>query len=159
MSEAADWTRIYLDALRLDMRERVGEFAASRSRYELWHEHDPPMRTHWFTTEVLAKTTGPRTYEAHESATAMMVGFASWFDHFKATYRGRWWMRWRRWRIHYRQRSETKTATVRVEAELALFFPHAAALPIFPEWLGQGYAVILRTERTYPEDPKPRIVG
>lgn len=142
--EVATWQPVYLEALRIELRERLGEFAQMRAGYELRRELDPDSLTHRLTTQVLARVTGPRIYTASEQATATAVGFATWWDMCKATYRGRWWMRWRRWNIRYVQRSETKTATVRVEAELAVLFPHAADLP---DRLGNAYPVILRADR------------
>jgi hypothetical protein len=143
-AQSAAWRQAYLTVLRSTFTERLGGFAAARVGYELWRELDPPQLAHRVTTEMLGKATGPRTYEASESATALVVGFATWRDMFKATYRGRWWMRWRRWKINYIERTETKQATVRVQAELAVLFPHAQDLP---EWLGGGYPVILQADR------------
>jgi hypothetical protein len=149
---SSQWKQVVLTAMRFGLRERVGEFAMRRAHYETYRVMDPPSLVHSFATEVLGKATGPQHYQASESATALVVGFATWRDMFKATYRGRWWMRWWRWHINYIERSETKTATVRVEAELGLFFPHAQEPPVFPGWLGLAYPVVLRAERQPPRD-------
>lgn len=132
--------REVLTALQMGLSYAVGEFAASRARYGMYRELDPPRLVHRFTTEVLARCTGPQVYERSATATAQVVGFASWWDMWKATYCGRWWMRWRRWPVRYIERSDTATATVRVEADLAVLFPHAQALP---EAMGRAYAVVL----------------
>lgn len=145
-AESAAWNQIHLDALRFGMSERLGEFAMSRASYELRRQLDPPVLVHRFATEILGKATGPRTYEQSESATALTVGFATWWDMWKATHRGRWWMRWRRWHINYVERTETATATVRVEADVAVLFPEADQPPVFPAWLGRAYPVVLHAE-------------
>lgn len=146
-AEVEEWNYVHLQALRMGVRERIGEFAAERSSYELWREADPPRLVHNFVTEILGKTTGPREYAASKSATALVVGFASWWDMFKATYRGRWWMRWRKWTINYIERTATATATVRVEADLGVLFPGAQVPPGWcPDYLGEPSPVVLSVQ-------------
>jgi hypothetical protein len=141
---------VYLQALQLGFRERVGEFALSRLRYELWREYDPAAWSHRVVTEVLSRCSGPREYSDSRTASVDLVRFASWWDHFKATYRRRWWMRWRGWRVNYTLRTATATAQIRIRATATEFFPHAQDLP---EWLGPAYPVIAAEEMCLsPED-------
>ncbi len=64
--------------------------------------------------------------------------FATWWDHYKATYRGRWWMRWRRWNVRTVKEAHPYTVTrdirckhhVTVDLERYRTYPHATvALP------------------------------
>jgi hypothetical protein len=130
---------VYLEAMQFGVRHRIGEFALSRMRYEIYPEVDPSGMVHHLTTEILAKSTGPRVYTDRQTASVELVRFASWRDHFKATYRGRWWMRWRSWNIRYTFRTDSATAEVKVEATIAVVFPHAGGLP---EYLGRAYPVV-----------------
>jgi hypothetical protein len=129
----------HLGALRLAVTERVGQFAASRMDYEVLRELDPPALAHRMTTELLACSAGPQVYTDRRSASVQLVRFASWWDHFKATHRRRWWMRWRHWQIHYTMREATAVAEIKVEATIAAVFPHAEDLP---PGLGPPYPVI-----------------
>lgn len=135
----------YLEAMRVSVTELLGEFAASRMDYRLRRAYAPPALAHRLAVDVLARCTGPRRYTDSRSASVELVRFASWWDHFKATYRRRWWMRWRRWRVQYTLREATAVATVTVEADIAAVFPHAGVLP---PALGEAYPVVLG--RTLP---------
>jgi hypothetical protein len=130
---------LHLNVVRAEVTELLGYFAASRMCYEPIRIYDPPAMAHRLSTELLAKTTGPQVYTDRRSASVQLVRFASWWDHFKATYRRRWWMRWRHWKIHYTLREATAVAEVRVEATIAAVFPHAQNVP---DVLGQPYAVV-----------------
>lgn len=67
--------------------------------------------TYELSTQLLAERLPPQ-YIHHTvreqqtvtgSGTVSDLHFATWFDHFKATYAGRWWMRWRMWTVRERQ--------------------------------------------------------
>lgn len=130
---------VYLDAVQVGVRRRLGDFAASRMRLDVYREVDPPALAFQLSTDLLAKTTGPQVYTDHRSASVQLVRFASWWDHFKAAYRRRWWMRWRHWEIRYTVREATAVAEVKVEATIAAVFPHAADIPDF---LGRPYPLV-----------------
>lgn len=138
---AGGWTQIQLEQLKVAVAHRLGPYAAQRLRYEVRDQvADPEDLVQELSTYVLGKSTGARTYEQSRTATASVVRFGSWWDHFKAAHRRRWWMRWRHWRVHYYWREETVVATVKVDADVAVVFPHAQDLP---ESLGAGYPLIL----------------
>jgi hypothetical protein len=139
MTPSPELQQLQLEVLRVGMTERLGHFAAQRLGYEAYREFDPPALAHRVTTEILARTTGPRVYADRRSASVELVRFASWWDHFKAAYRRRWWMRWRRWQIHYTMREATAVAEIKVEATIAAVFPHAQNLP---DVLGRAYPVV-----------------
>lgn len=129
----------YLEAMRIEVSRIIGDFAASRMSYRLARIYDPAGMAHHLATEILARATGPRIYTDRRSASVELVRFASWWDHFKATYRRRWWMRWRRWEVRYTLREATAVAEVKVEANIAVLFPHAEDLPAR---LGPAYPVV-----------------
>jgi hypothetical protein len=66
-------------------------------------------------------------HEKHEC-----LRFATWWDHWKATYRGRWWMRWRRWTVNYN--IEARTLTARAEADLSRYWAYPQANVTPPEF-------------------------
>jgi hypothetical protein len=127
---------IELQRLRAVFVEDLGEYAARRLRIRENH-HGRDVRE--ITTEFLGKATQPRIYTDSRRATARVVRFASWWDHFKAAYRRRWWMSWRGWEVRYVWVEETAVATITVEATMAAVFPHAQD---FPDTLGRGYPVV-----------------
>ncbi len=141
MSASPTPERIYLEAMKFSVSERLGSFALSRMRYELHREFDPLGISHRLTTEILRYVTEPVAHREQATATASVVRFASWWDHFKATHRRRWWMRWRHWGIRYVWVEDTAVAEVTVEASLAAVFPHAEAH--LPDWLGPAYPVVM----------------
>jgi len=63
---------------------------------------------------------------------------ATWWQHFKRTYRGRRWLRWlvRRHPVVYRTHNRTCQLTVNVQRFYT--YPHA---PILPESYGRPYRV------------------
>jgi hypothetical protein len=140
--------QIYLEAMRISVSERLGDFALSRMRYELHREFDPLGIAHRLSTEILRYSTEPTIHRDRTTATAAVVRFATWWDHFKAVYRRRWWMRWYRWEIHYWWAEETAVAEVTVRATREALFPHAGGMP---DWLGPPYPVI-RGERVRYSD-------
>jgi hypothetical protein len=137
--EPIQYQRLDLDALSYGVKFRLGGFAAARLNYRV--RRDPVLHdlVYELNTQILGRKGPRKVYEQSCSATAGVVRFASWWDHFKATYRRRWWMRWRRWEVHYFWREETAVATARVVASIGVIFPHARNLP---EQLGEPYSVI-----------------
>jgi len=131
--------QIYLEAMRIGISERLGNFALSRMRYELHREFDPMGIAHHLSAEILRCATEPAIYRDRTTATAAVVRFATWWDHFKAVYRRRWWMRWRHWEVSYWWAEETAVAEVVVQATLEALFPHAGDLP---DGLGPAYPVV-----------------
>lgn len=51
---------------------------------------------------VLAERLPPQQVTADYSGEVEVARYATWWDHYKATFRGRWRMSWRRWGIRYR---------------------------------------------------------
>lgn len=131
--------QVYLEAMRFGVTEQLSDFAASRMDYQLLRQFDPPGLAHRLSVEILTRATSPRVYTDRRSASIQLVRFASWWDHYKATYRRRWWMSWRRWQINYTVREAVAVAEVKVEATMAAVFPHAEDPP---DRLGAAYPVV-----------------
>lgn len=50
---------------------------------------------------VLAEQLPPQTIDYAVRVETTDPRFATWWDHYKATHRARWWMRWRSWSVAY----------------------------------------------------------
>lgn len=103
-----------------------GPYSRERLRMEIHSRLDPHMLALTLSTELLAMVKRDEIQEHHEDVIVVTAAFATWWDHFKATYRGRWWMRWRRWTIRYTESEQVHRVTVRVRADLAAIFPEAS---------------------------------
>ncbi|MFI7608518.1 hypothetical protein ACIBTV_25660 [Micromonospora sp. NPDC049366] len=113
---------VYLEELRYGLRQDLGSYAAQR--LELREVLDQMAVE--LTTSVLADklpTEQVRQYRRERIETAR---FATWWDHFKATYRERWWMRWRRWRVAQLVDEHLLEAVAVVDLQRYWAFPRAA---------------------------------
>lgn len=65
----------------------------------------------------------------------------TWWDHFKAAYRRRWWMRWRDWHVEHEQHHYTCDHKVVVDIEGHWTYPEAT-VPL-PQDFGNGVYVAI----------------
>lgn len=99
----------------------VGSYASDRMELVRHLEH-----MCWeLRTYILADQLGEERVTRTHRETAEFVGFATWWDHFKATYRGRWWMSWRRWQINYKVSEKHVDGRVDVDMTKYWAFPQA----------------------------------
>jgi hypothetical protein len=84
---------------------------------------------------VLAETLPPHHIDTVVRGHRVMPRHATWWDHFKDTYRLRWWMCWRRWRVNYVHVPQWTDFRVRVPVREHWVYPRAA-VPLPPEFGG-----------------------
>lgn len=112
-------------AVRTDPLVRLGYFSASQMEISKIL-HDDMIQ---FATNLLADNLGEEKAIANSRQTEEFVGFATWWDHFKATYRGRWWMSWRKWRINYKIDELTVLGQIEVDLKRYWAYPKAEITP------------------------------
>lgn len=110
-----------LHELKMSMMLEVGSFAAQR--FSILHHIERGQVE--LMTMILADHLGEEEIVESRREHVEFVGFASWWDHWKATYRGRWWMRWRTWEVNYKVEERDVVATVRVNMTKYWAFPKA----------------------------------
>lgn len=151
-------TQITLDLLKVTAQrvitEEAGHTLAGMSDWQVRR-----LFTTWagdvalsLTARVLAESLPPQeiTHQVagwtplHAEGTVPAARFATWWDHFKATHRGRWWMRWRHWPVHYTwefhrwrydEDRQPWRRTVTVSVRHHWTYPRAA-IPLPPEFGG-----------------------
>lgn len=95
----------------------------------------------WIRSRVLSQRIPPQTIHQPASGWTDQQRFATWWDHFKATYRQRWWMRWRRWAVHYTTDRIPFEGRTTIQIHGKWLMPYAPALPI-PSEFEFGEAVL-----------------
>ncbi|TDB88314.1 hypothetical protein E1091_15315 [Micromonospora fluostatini] len=126
MTHDGNWTQVWLEELRSAIRVEVGPYAADRLTLRKQFE----WAGYELSTSVLADRLSTEHVERNRSVTVTTVRFTTWWDHFKAAYRGRWWMRWRYWPVRQTVAEQTVTVTVAINLERFWTFPRApVALP------------------------------
>ncbi|GAA3751839.1 hypothetical protein [Micromonospora maritima] len=115
---------IVLDEMRYAYRQYpdLGEF--SRGRLDLRQLLDPMMFE--LSTAVLSERLPTERVTRTRREQIETARFATWWDHFKATYRGRWWMRWRRWAVRQLVDTHEIEAVAAVDLDRHWTFPRAA---------------------------------
>lgn len=88
---------------------------------------------------VLAEQLPPQKISHRIRVTTDDPRFATWWDAFKATYRERWWMRWRTWKVEHVMTPVTVARTVEVDVQNHWTYPRAAIQ--LPESLGRPVMV------------------
>lgn len=118
-------------------RHRVLEVLRARCRVGTYTRQDLAFlaRTDWDGTvqrialdvefALLGEQLPTEVVETLHSKTVEFRHFASWWDHVKAAYRHRWWMRWRHWPVAYHTEVRTLTGRVVVNLERWHVFPAA----------------------------------
>lgn len=98
--------------------------------------------------DVLAEQLPPQTIRHTVTAVEELPHWATWWDHAKATYAGRWWARWwvRRHPAAVTWHPVRAVRTVEVEVRAAWKFPHA---PHIPTELGRAVLYTTTEARTY----------
>jgi hypothetical protein len=117
----------------------VGSYSAGH--LEVAQIFDPmlvELRTYLLSDKLAEERIHESRTEDHEC-----VRFATWWDHWKATYRGRWWMRWRKWTVRYNIEHHPLTAKVVVDMTRYWTFPGA---DIYPSELG-GPVPFIKNQR------------
>lgn len=89
---------------------------------------------------VLAHQLPPQTRTTVVEGNTEDLRHATWWDHFKATHRGRWWMRWRAWTINYTTVAVPYRHPVTVTVRDHWSFPDAR---IYPRALGAPVMITL----------------
>jgi len=128
---------IFMKTVEYGIRESVGPFAARRLQASYLPEH---MMIE-LKTAILACQMGEERIVEERRAKHECLRFATWWDHFKATYRGRWWMRWRRWEIAYA--NEHHELVARVDVDMTKYWTFPKATIDFPDEFGDHYPVIV----------------
>lgn len=128
---------VMLDEMRYAYRQYpdLGEF--SRGRLDLRQMLDPMLFE--LSTSVLSERLPTERVTRTHREQIETARFATWWDHWKATYRGRWWMRWRRWSVRQLVDVHEVEAVAAVDLDRHWTFPRAA-IPV-PE-LGEPVRVI-----------------
>jgi len=123
-----------LDPLIVQIRDRLdrGTYLSQQAQLSVCAD-DLTVQLRSF---VLAHQLPPETITQTISGTTQDGRHATWWDHFKATYRGRWWMRWRGWQINYRLVDVPYFHTVQVVVRGHWSFPDAR-LASYPPELGE----------------------
>lgn len=131
----------YLEAMRVGIRadplagRYVGRY--SSEAMELRRIFDPMLLE--LRTFLLTDKLGDKEIREERTVDHECVRFATWWDHWKATYRGRWWMRWRRWTVRYNIEHHPLTARVSVDMSRYWTFPEA---DVYPDSLGAAVPYI-----------------
>ncbi len=154
-TSTADWRTLH--AMRVGFKQdpmfalhgrRVGGYSADQM--ELSRIIEPMMlelATYLLTEKLGEKRIVERRVVDHEC-----LRFASWWDHWKATYRGRWWMRWRRWEVRYNIEHQPIEARVEVDMTKYWTFPEA---DIVPAALGAPLGYITNSRRSVRYSTEP----
>lgn len=129
---------ITLDSLRVGHKfferglDRLGAYAREHAQIQMIEEGWTEL-----ATQVLADNLGQERISETVRGRVEVARFAGWWDHFKATYRGRWWMRWRRWQINYTISRQPAVARVDIDLTRYWTYPEADVLPL--EEFGRPY--------------------
>ncbi|MGC4886723.1 hypothetical protein [Micromonospora sp. DT227] len=137
---------IVLDEVRSQISEDLGPYAAGRT--ELVEQIDGMRMT--LSMSVLAEQLPTERVRGHRREVIQTARFATWWDHWKATYRGRWWMRWRRWSVRQLVDEHELEATAVVDLRRYWTYPRAA-VPV-PQ-LGDPVKVMLHESVKEPAAP------
>ena len=157
------WTRnlhaheVVLEEIRYAVRHdplHLGAYSAGR--VDLRQLLDPMMFE--LSTAVLSERLPTEQVTRRRRETIETARFATWWDHWKATYRGRWWMRWRRWSVRQLVDTHEIEAVAAVNLDRHWTFPRAAVA--VPE-LGEPVRVIQWTsaEVTQPNGVQTRAAA
>lgn len=87
------FTQVTVDRMRVGLQQRVGAYVAESLRMSM-ERGTTVLADEWaarIETELLAERLPPT--KLHDAASFTVPRFATWFDHFVATYRNRWWGR------------------------------------------------------------------
>ena len=79
--------------------------------------------------KVLAEQLPPQTITHTVRVEALDPRHATWWEFFKATYRQRWWMRWRDWTVRYVDTPVTVQRSVVVKVRDHWTYPRASIIP------------------------------
>lgn len=113
---------VVLEEVRHGITEELGPYA--RDRTELIRRLDDMRIT--LITAVLAERLPAEQVRERRHEVIRTARFATWWDHFKATYQQRWWMRWRRWTVRQLVDEHELEATAVVDLQRYWTFPRAA---------------------------------
>lgn len=146
--------QVLLHELRCAYRYDLGQFSMDRMDFRQLLD---PMFAELSTT-VLSEQLPTERVTQRRREEVETARFASWWDHWKATYRGRWWMRWRRWSVRQLVDTHEIEAVAAVHLDRFWTFPKAAVS--VPE-LGDPVRVIQwrRAEATQPSGPVTRAAA
>lgn len=137
---------IKLDPLIVQIRHRLDPGTYLAQQAQLFYTAD--TMTAELRSFVLAHQLPPETITQVVDGTTPDHRHATWWDHFKATYRSRWWMRWRGWHINYHTVDVPYSSTVKVVVRGHWTFPDAR-LNSYPPELGEPvYIAITEPWRT-----------
>jgi len=141
--------RVILDPLRLKLARtlslEVGEYLVNSSTLEVDRFLDRIALE--FRYEVLAERMPPAEVRHPVVLVEDDPRHATWWDMFKATYRGRWWMRWRAWEVAYTSTPVTVRRDVVVNIQGHFTFPQA---PRIGDRFGQPVAVAIWNTSDWP---------
>ncbi len=96
--------QVALTSLKLASRTYLSQemaCIASTAQFNAHVEHEMQRMVLELRARVLAEQLPPQTIRHTVRVTVDDPRFATWWDAFKATYRERWWMRWRSWEIRH----------------------------------------------------------
>lgn len=100
------------------------------------------------TAKVLAQQLPPQAMQHLVRATVDDPRHATWWEHYKATYQQRWWMRWRTWTIRYVDTPVTVQRLITVTVRDHWTFPEASIVP--PDKLGRPVMVSIWDAQDVP---------
>lgn len=132
----------------LRQQRMVGHYTVQRTELIAMFE----QMAYELRTYVLAEHLGDEKIVETRTEDHECLRFASWWDHWKATYRSRWWMRWRKWQIAYS--IEHHPVTARAEINMTRYWAYPEANVPAPEF-GDPYrwATTDRVRQFYKTEP------
>jgi hypothetical protein len=104
---------------------------AGTAEVAMWLEREYRHATAQVKARILTEELPPQTVTEQVVCETQRPRWASWWDHIKATYAGRWWAGWwvRRHPPAVLWEDVTQRRTVQVQVRAAWKFPHAPHLP------------------------------
>lgn len=124
---------IALQRLKVGVRQELSrEMAtlASTAEFSSMIDHVTDRMVLQLRAHVLAEQLPPQTIQHRVRVETKDPRFATWWDHFKATYQHRWWMRWREWDVQTVRTPVVVERTVCVSVRDHWTYPRAGiALP------------------------------
>lgn len=155
MSANEEWMgsfqQVALQRLKVGLRRELSAemvYLASTAEAR-WIEHEYDRMVLELRAKVLAEQLPPQEIHHTVRVEAMDPRHATWWEHFKATYQQRWWMRWRGWTVRYVDTPVTVQRTITVSVRDHWTFPRASIIPP-DDRFGSRVMVATWTARDWP---------
>lgn len=127
-------------------REMV--FVLSTTEADSFLQHETDRMVLELKARVLAQQLPPQTMQHLVRVETLDPRHATWWDHYKATYQQRWWMRWHTWTVRYVDTPVTVQRLITVTVRDHWTFPEASIVP--PDQLGRPVMVAIWNAQDVP---------